>query len=186
MAKTKILKYVPTPGAPINTANAEIFGRELHRIAKLDHDAGLTPERIVTEAKQPGSPLYPWFQWDDPLAAESWRKQQARILCNSISVELIAPNGGRYTMPLLESVRVQIVDTDGEETGTERRYVTVKILEKEETARDSVREDAIRRLAAAVKTMEDISILGNEMLPAELRKIIDSLKSYIDKIKVAA
>lgn len=42
----------------------------------------VTPEEIVNAAKNEDSELHKCFEWDDQIAAEKWRKQQARqIMC---------------------------------------------------------------------------------------------------------
>ena len=42
----------------------------------------VTPEQVVEAARDESSELHKCFDWDDQIAAEKWRKQQARqILC---------------------------------------------------------------------------------------------------------
>ena len=41
-------------------------------------------EKILSEARNPSSPLHKHFQWDDAKAAQAWREQQAEGLWNSI------------------------------------------------------------------------------------------------------
>ena len=45
----------------------------------------VTPEDIVNEARAPETELHKCFEWDNDIAAEKWRKHQARqIFCNLV------------------------------------------------------------------------------------------------------
>lgn len=46
----------------------------------------LKPETIVEESRDEAAVLHKCFQWDDTLAAEAWRKEQARHLVSNITV----------------------------------------------------------------------------------------------------
>ena len=75
--------------------------QELQRIT--DVYGKLTPEVIVSEAKSKTSPLHSFFQWDNKLAAEQWRMQQARIMINNIEVTYIS-DGEPKVIPVYEIV----------------------------------------------------------------------------------
>ena len=48
----------------------------------------ITAEEVVERAKDPNSELHKCFEWDDKIAAEKYRLQQARVLiCNLVFVE---------------------------------------------------------------------------------------------------
>lgn len=46
----------------------------------------VTPEKIVNFARDENTELHKCFQWDDSIAAENWRKQQARQVVMSLTV----------------------------------------------------------------------------------------------------
>jgi hypothetical protein len=46
----------------------------------------LTPELVVQEAANPASPLHSRFEWDDTVAAEAWRREQAHRLIQRVKV----------------------------------------------------------------------------------------------------
>lgn len=54
--------------------------------ALYDQHNVLTPDLIVDVARDPEHPLHSRFQWDDGLAADSWRKAQAHELIRSVRV----------------------------------------------------------------------------------------------------
>lgn len=47
-----------------------------------------TPENIVDLARDESTELHKCFQWDDSIAAENWRRQQARQVCQSLTVTI--------------------------------------------------------------------------------------------------
>ena len=51
-----------------------------------DKHGELTPELVVKEASDPAHPLHSRFNWDDRVAAESWRREQAHQLIRSVRV----------------------------------------------------------------------------------------------------
>ena len=47
----------------------------------------LNAETLVDVSRPEDAPLHPEFEWDDSIAAEEWRKHQARNVINSIVVQ---------------------------------------------------------------------------------------------------
>ena len=66
--------------------SAEAAAKELEKI-RSNHGE-LRPEYVVEDAKDENSVLHDYFDWDDTSAAAKYRAQQARILINSIKVEI--------------------------------------------------------------------------------------------------
>ena len=46
----------------------------------------LTPKVVVNEARSPSHPLHDRFEWDDSVAGEKYREQQAAELIRSVKV----------------------------------------------------------------------------------------------------
>lgn len=63
---------------------------ELETIRLADSKKRLRPEAVVEAAKSPSSRLHDYFDWDDEVAGEKWRKAQARTL---IRVAVFTPPG---------------------------------------------------------------------------------------------
>jgi len=57
-------------------------------LRQLAAKGDLTPERVVEHACEATSPLHEFFEWDDALAAQAHRLQQARSLIRSVRVEV--------------------------------------------------------------------------------------------------
>jgi hypothetical protein len=49
----------------------------------------LTPRLVLEEARAPEHPLHSRFEWDDTLAAESWRLEQAHHLIMRVRIVYI-------------------------------------------------------------------------------------------------
>lgn len=64
---------------------ATVAYRELERIKKANGREAL-PCDVVNAARNKNSPLHRCFVWDDSIAAEKWREQQARIIIHSVHV----------------------------------------------------------------------------------------------------
>lgn len=58
-----------------------------------DQHGKLTPEIVLDEARDPEHPLHNRFEWRDDVAAEKWRREQARELIVSLKVRYAAPDG---------------------------------------------------------------------------------------------
>ncbi len=58
-----------------------------------DQHGTLTPELVVDVARDPDHPLHSRFEWDDGVAAEKWRREQAGQLLRVVrEVDPTLPN----------------------------------------------------------------------------------------------
>ena len=64
----------------------------LDAIARASAGA-VTPAAVVDAARSTRHPLHRCFTWDDTVAAERWREQQARVLIGAVRV--IVEDGGK-------------------------------------------------------------------------------------------
>ena len=110
------------------------IGSELQRIS--DQEGGrLTPVAVVEAARDPDHVLHPLFEWDNLVAAENFRLDQARALIRSVHVV-----DDRYSRP--PPVFISMVTDDG------RRYVTVKEVQLDVNAQIQILKSAERDLEA--------------------------------------
>jgi hypothetical protein len=54
--------------------------------AVYDQHSKLTPDLVVDVARDPEHPLHGRFEWDDSVAGEAWRRQQAHDLIRKVKV----------------------------------------------------------------------------------------------------
>lgn len=64
-------------------ANAQIDGEMCERLAADDN---LSAKALLDANRPEDAPLHNAFEWDDSVAAESWRVHQARHIINSLEV----------------------------------------------------------------------------------------------------
>lgn len=55
---------------------------------ELDRTVGLTPENLVEVSRPEDAPLHSEFEWDDRIAAEEFRRTQARLIICNLSIVL--------------------------------------------------------------------------------------------------
>jgi hypothetical protein len=76
----------PLPLKNAKEADPQTIGTALAEIAAAS-EGHLTPQATVAAARDPRNALHPHFEWDDSLAAESYRLDQARSLIRMIRIE---------------------------------------------------------------------------------------------------
>jgi len=81
-----IFKDEPLVFVNSKNANPQVIGEALEQIAEAN-DGRLKPLAVVDEARNVKHPLHPYFEWDDQVAATSYRMEQARTLIRVIRVE---------------------------------------------------------------------------------------------------
>ena len=102
---------------------------EIQRITK--RYGALTPENIVDAARSKKSILHRAFEWDDSIAAEHYRLQQARTLINNIEITIIS-DGEERNIPVYEIIKVE---------DEERQYKHIETLtfnEVEQVKRNTI------------------------------------------------
>lgn len=75
----------------IYDVDAQTAGEELNRI--YEKHGSLTPEDVVAESRDEHAPLHSVFEWDDSIAAERYREQQAGTLIRAV-VTVAEDNAG--------------------------------------------------------------------------------------------
>ena len=69
------------------TIPAQVIGQELE---KINVKYGIIePQVVIKEAKPKKSTLHSCFEWDDSIAAEKYREDQARYIIRAIDVTII-------------------------------------------------------------------------------------------------
>jgi len=117
----------------------------------------LTPEAVVSVAKDEDNPLHPYFTWDDTEAAHKWRLEQARKLIR-LSVTIVKQD----TQPVRAYVSLL------NDRGKNGYRATIDVL-NDEDLRDQLLHCALRELAAFRNKYAVLSEL------AELFEVADRL-----------
>lgn len=63
---------------------AKVVGEECERIER--ENGILTTGALVDSARDESSELHPLFEWDDKIAGEQWRNQQAKVVLSCLKI----------------------------------------------------------------------------------------------------
>lgn len=120
------------------TIDPQTSGERLESLRKKN-DGRLTPEVIVADAEEDASPLHPAFEWDDTVAAHSFRLDQARHLSRSIVII-------RDAQPDAKPIRAFVnICHDGDD---ENSYTSIEVAMADESLRKQVLNAAMKELKA--------------------------------------
>ena len=146
-----------------HTVSAEDAAKELDRIAS---QTDLTPEAVVQAARPPSAVLHPEFEWDDAVAAEEWRKEQARHLIAHIVVTYPQQNKDPLQVRAFQSLKVP---QDG------FVFVRTEAALSESDARMRLLTQALRDLLALEKRYRDLQELASVFAAVEMvKKALDA------------
>ena len=125
--------------SPINKMTAiqtQTVSESIRKLAEK-HPQGITPEIVLREASKKSSPLHDHFDWDDTVAAQRWRMEQAAGLIRKIRVTYDTPEGKTITVRAYVNVRDA---EEGEEIDESSRgfYVAMGTAVSVESYRDQM------------------------------------------------
>lgn len=134
--------FTARKGAMFGNEKAQIYGDSLW---KLKYQEGkLTPEMVVNNARAEKSPLHDFFEWEDTIAAEKYRKWQARHLIGSITTKVQFEDGSNGEVKAFHNVTVKFEEVKKEEPID--GYVTIQDVQNNEEYYNIVLEKAIGEL----------------------------------------
>lgn len=154
-----IKEYLAAPKSPLTDADARIIGPELYRLAVEGHSS---IEGILAEARKKRSPLHPYLDWDDTVAAEKWRRDQAGQLANQILIRVETAEGER-TIRAFHAIRIEIEPGKPERL---RHFLPIEIVAREPAYAGQVIEEALRQLHAWRDRWEAYSARFGPVFPA--------------------
>ena len=92
-----MIRYVPV-GKTLSKKDAAIWGKTLAKLSGNPQDLGVSPQKIVAEAKKKSSPIHRFFTWDVKKAAQERWLDQARYYSRSVAVVYVAPKTQEETV----------------------------------------------------------------------------------------
>lgn len=113
-----------------------------------------SPEQIVEAAREEGTELHKCFTWDDTVAAENWRRHQARMLVAQLVVKAETSDN--------EPVAVRVIAST---THRNEYKSVVKLLE--------VEQDYADLLARATRELQ--AVRAKYKTVTELREIFEAI-----------
>ncbi len=93
------------PGAGrLNAATAILLGDAFTRVKKA---GALTPHTLLDDARPAHAPTHGLFEWDDKIAGEKYRIEQAGFYLRSVDIMVEDPDGD-------SPIRVRAVSSEGD------------------------------------------------------------------------
>jgi hypothetical protein len=157
-------------GSRVTGVDAQTAGEELDRIQV--RDGKIEAPVVVEEARPSDAPLHPAFEWNNKMAAEQYRLQQARHLIRAVHV-IVEENGKAHAEP--EYVSVQPV------AGEDRYYQNVRIALNNPDEWESALKEATRYTESVIRSLEALRKLAT----GKPRKTIRSLKTASESMESA-
>lgn len=140
--------------------DAQTVGTELDRI-RDKHD-GIKPQAVVDESEPEDAALHPCFTWDNEVAANEFRKVEARSIVRSVRV--IYPES-KHSEPAY--VHVRKVETASEDEPQGGYYERARTVAAEFNLFDNAWRSAQERLSGASKALEELEALAQRHMSDE-------------------
>ena len=111
---------------------AEIAGQVLEELAET---VGLTPKNLVDASREETAPLHSEFEWDNDVAAEKYRENQAGHLIRSLTIEV------QPSEPESKPIAIRAFFQAGSE-----EYQHINVISSDEEKTCSLMQQALREL----------------------------------------
>ena len=135
-------------------------------LGELEEQKGIvTPKDILDIARSEDSPIHGLFNWDDEIAGELYRLNQARALITDVKVEIQDKKIQKFY-----NVKIEI---NGEE---KQGYKSVNNIINNEQMKNQIVQDAVSEIRYWQNKYNDITQLGNIINDEELNKIENEIK----------
>lgn len=145
--------------------SAQTVGETVERLA--DQNGGVCPpSALVEEARPQDHPLHGLFEWNDAVAADSHRRQQARQVINSIRVVPAIEDDSAPAPSFPAFVSVTKMDEDGVSRGYKPLAVVVERPDEyaQVLAEANAAFAALRRRYAALKEFGPVFAALDELV----------------------
>lgn len=128
----------------------------------------LKAEDLVSVASDEGHALHDVFEWNDTIAADRWRNQQARSLIHLVKVEVTSGD------QVAHYVNVKMEDDQG---NVDRGYVPLNFAMKEQSLREQILSSALREIRYwenKYKDYQDLAGIVNEEKVSKLEEQVSN------------
>lgn len=148
--------------------SADTVGEELEAIEQ--ENGRVTKEAIVDRARPEDSPMHPLFEWNDPVAAEEYRKDQAHMIIRNLVI-VIAPAEKES-----EPITFRAFPNANEDPTQEGYYVNIEKAMSDKEISQVLLKNALRELRAfqekykALKQLTPVFTVIDEIVNSEVYK----------------
>ena len=150
----------------LQKVSAEVTGAVCKDL--IDKEGAVTPQRLVEVSKPKDAPLHDEFEWNNTIAAQKYREEQARqIIKNIVIIEVKEEEAQPKAVKCWVNSDRAFVPTD---EGA-HRYVTINAALNDTSWRDNL-------LKAARRDM--LSFIAKYKRLTELGKIISDITDFLE------
>ena len=133
--------------------DAQVAGEELERICE-SHGA-LTPEIVLNESREQAAVLHNCFEWDDIVAAESWRREQAGQIIRQLVTVTVA--GKETSEPVRAFVQIENTYKPIEQVIVRADYVSAMLQNaKKELQSFRLKYSTLTQLQSVFAAIDDL------------------------------
>ena len=131
--------------------SAQVVGETLEEIAKT---GAVTSQSFLDASRPEDAPTHALFEWDDSIAAERYRLQQATITINSVEVQIVDESKGTATP---QSAFVNVIQKGPARSGA---FVPIDVALSDEAMRNTLLSNALNELKAFRRKYAQLSELA--------------------------
>ncbi|MEN6487671.1 MAG: hypothetical protein ABFD66_02115 [Smithella sp.] len=145
----------------VTTAGGNDFDEAKEIILKIAEKNGgiISPRLIVDVARDEKNPLHGYFYWDDKIAGDRYRLNQASLLIRRIKIDIVKPTG-KTKMIEIKPVRQFSSPASLRGKGGNGSYVRIEDVMKNDTLRADMLETAKKELIALKVKYENLTELS--------------------------
>jgi hypothetical protein len=163
------IAYVYRENFSIPGVSAADAAAELQRLRR---EAGeLTPDIVVDAARDEHAVLHPAFEWDDEIAAQNFRKQQARHLLRGVCI--VRDEGEPIPM------HFHIVTDDG------GKYESVERIQNDPDLYEAALAELTSKVRGAQSAVDQLLQIGAKRLRGQKRKTAESVRKHLEEAEEA-
>jgi hypothetical protein len=130
----------------------------------------VAPKAVVDRARPEQSVLHPFFEWDDGVAGEAYRREQARSLIRCVYVE-VKPKGATETILIPKYVSIS---TD--RTNADGGYRSMQFVLSDKKLKEQMLEDALHELIRFREKYAKLKELAGVMNEIDKLPLIKKMK----------
>lgn len=163
----------------ISDEKSQIYGEYISAFELEHRNAENIPDLLIEDARSPESksPLKDYYEWNDAIAGEKWRKHQSQLLLTSIEVKVTNQSNDQeeWTRAFHPVTIVRKDDIDAPEIKINTWTTKVRILSDEDLKKQII-EKAYQELLLWEKRwrqyqqeLEPIFLTLSTLIPEEIR-----------------
>ena len=139
---------------------AQVVGETLEELAQ---NGDLTSTRFLEASRPEDAPTHNLFEWNDSIAAERYRLQQATIAINSVEVQIVNESNASV---ISQAAFVNVVSKAPARSGS---FTPIEVALSDENMRSTLLLNALNELKAFRRKYSQLSELADVFF--EIKKI---------------